>query len=67
MSIITVKCPRTGLAISTGIETDTYSFDQLPDVLSRAHCPLCGLQHQWWKREAWLADRSEQPTTTNAA
>jgi hypothetical protein len=67
MSVITVKCPRTGLAISTGIETDRNSFDQLPDVLSHTHCPLCGLQHRWWKREAWLSGPSEQPKATNAA
>jgi hypothetical protein len=43
MGVIMVRCPRTGLAISTGIETDPYSFDQLPDdVLSHTQCPHCG-------------------------
>ena len=56
MSALMIKCPKTGQAISTGIETDDHSFGQIPDVLSRAHCPVCGLDHVWWKREAWLAD-----------
>jgi hypothetical protein len=67
MSVITVQCPRTGLGISTGIETDSDSFDQLPDdVLAQTHCPHCGLRHAWWKREAWLSN-TEQPTVINAA
>jgi hypothetical protein len=55
MSTITIQCPRTGQPISTGIETDEYSFTQLPgDVPSHARCPLCGQAHVWRKRDAWL-------------
>jgi hypothetical protein len=67
MSVIMIKCSRTGMAISTGIETDPSSFAQLPDILSHTDCPLCGLQHHWWKREAWLSERPEPPQITNAA
>jgi hypothetical protein len=55
-----IMCPNMGQPISTGIETDEYSLQQIVDVPSRTHCPVCGLTHTWWKREAWLAD---QPTT----
>ena len=56
MSAVMITCPKTERAISTGIETDEYSFEQIADVLCSAQCPLCGLDHTWWKREAWLAD-----------
>jgi hypothetical protein len=55
-----IMCPNTGQPVSTGIETDEYSLQQIADVLSRTHCPVCGLNHTWWKREAWLADQPEQ-------
>jgi hypothetical protein len=54
-------CPNTGQPISTGIETDEYSLLQIADVPARTRCPVCGLDHIWWKREAWLRDRLEQP------
>jgi len=66
-SVITIRCPHTGLDISTGTEIDIRGFNQLPDVLSHTLCPLCGLQHRWWKREAWLSDLSAQPITRNTA
>jgi hypothetical protein len=51
-----IRCPHTGQPISTGIETDEYSLKQIADVPSRTRCPICGLDHTWWKREAWLGD-----------
>ncbi len=54
MSSVMIKCPATGQPVCTGIETDSETFDGLPDVLSRSTCPLCGVDHSWWKREAWL-------------
>ena len=59
MSALLITCPHTGQPISTGIETDEYSLRQIADVPARTHCPVCGLDHTWWKREAWLADRPE--------
>jgi hypothetical protein len=61
MGALMITCPNTGQAISTGIETDEYSLKQIDDVPARTRCPFCGLDHTWWKREAWLADRLEQP------
>ncbi len=60
MSTVMIKCPTTGTSIPTGIETEPLSFLQLPDMISRARCPHCGLDHAWWKREAWLEDRPEE-------
>jgi hypothetical protein len=56
-----IRCPNTGQPISTGIETDEYSLNQIADVPTRTRCPFCGLDHTWWKREAWLADQPGQP------
>jgi len=56
-----------GQPISTGIETDDYSLQQIADVPSRTHCPVCGLNHTWWKREAWLADQPDQPLLQSPA
>ena len=61
MGVLMITCPNTGQPISTGIETDEYSLLQIADVPARTRCPLCGLDHIWWKREAWLANRPEQP------
>ena len=56
MGVIMVKCPNTGRELSTGIETDEAGFARLPRLLTYSLCPLCRLEHAWWKREAWLAD-----------
>jgi hypothetical protein len=54
MGTIMIRCPNTGRAISTGIETDPVTFVHLPDLLSQSKCSLCGAEHVWWTREAWL-------------
>ncbi len=49
-----INCPNTGRPVSTGIEVEAETFALLPDTLAHARCPHCGLEHSWWKREAWL-------------
>jgi len=56
MSLVMIRCPQTGQPIYTGIETDPESFQCVDDVQTHSRCPLCGGEHAWWKREAWLAD-----------
>lgn len=60
MSMVMIKCPASGRSLATGIEVETNTFIALPDVLSQARCPHCGLDHSWWKREAWLEERVER-------
>ena len=60
MGALMITCPNTGQAISTGIETDEYTLKQIEDVPTRTRCPLCGLDHTWWKREAWLTGQPER-------
>ena len=62
LGTVTIKCPSTGDQVSTGIETDRASFDLLPDVLSHSRCPVCGLEHAWWTREAMLAEPEAFPS-----
>ena len=67
VSVIMVKCPNTGRELSTGIETDRAGFDRLPRLLTYSRCPLCRLEHAWWKREAWLAESDPFEATDTAA
>jgi hypothetical protein len=53
MATICTSCPNTGRDISTGIETDADSFESLPDVIARVHCPHCGERHDWPKYNAF--------------
>ncbi len=57
MGALLLKCPNTGREFSTGIEIpDEASFRKLPDTVTKATCPHCGLKHTWWTREArWTA------------
>lgn len=55
MSTVMIKCPNTGLSVSTAIETELSVFRQLPKVASRMLCPACGKEHIWMTSSAWLA------------
>jgi hypothetical protein len=35
---------------------DEETFEQLSDVRSQMKCPVCGLDHIWSTREAWLGN-----------
>jgi hypothetical protein len=53
-TVVMVRCPTTGRELSTGVEMEAATFEQLPDIRSTIECPLCGLDHVWSTREAWL-------------
>src|SRR5262245_49116636 len=55
-SIVMVRCPATGRELSTGVEMDAATFKQLAEIRSRIKCPVCGLDHDWSTREAWLGN-----------
>ena len=54
MGMVMVKCPQTGHAIPTGIQTDRESFSRRPVFFSRTRCVICHTDHQWFAREAWV-------------
>ena len=55
MASVMIVCPQTRREIYTGIETDEASFARLPNVLSRAQCPICGEEHVWTRDTARLS------------
>ncbi len=67
MSTVMIKCPTTGLSVSTAIETDRSVFRRLPRVASRMHCPACGQEHVWWTSSAWLSGGPRLVSTTRQA
>jgi endogenous inhibitor of DNA gyrase (YacG/DUF329 family) len=55
MGTMMFNCPNTGSPVSAGVETDPYSFDFLfADTPVHLKCPLCGAEHIWQRKEAWL-------------
>jgi hypothetical protein len=60
---VLIKCPQTGRAISTGIMADRRSFQCSSVFFARTLCPMCGTNHEWFSREAWVhepgAERGE--------
>lgn len=54
MSSVMIRCPNTGEAVSTGIETEANVFRRLPKVAARMRCPACGEEHDWTVSAAWL-------------
>ena len=55
MSLVMIRCPDTGRAVSTEIETEPAVFRALPAVAARMQCPACGRDHVWTISSAWLA------------
>jgi endogenous inhibitor of DNA gyrase (YacG/DUF329 family) len=58
MGMVMVKCPQTGRAIPTGIETDHESFQRCAVFFGRTRCPICRTDHAWFAREAWVGEPS---------
>jgi hypothetical protein len=61
MGTVMIRCPRTGRAVSTEIDTELTVFERLPYVSSRLRCPACGETHVWTARDAWLGDPPLMP------
>ena len=64
MGAVMIRCPRTGRAVSTEIETEPGDFDRLPEVASRMRCPSCGGEHIWSASEAWLQEPTLVPKSS---
>jgi endogenous inhibitor of DNA gyrase (YacG/DUF329 family) len=60
MGTITVTCPVTSKAISTGIETEAEVFEHLPQIEAAVHCPHCGEKHFWTPSQAVLREPKSQ-------
>ena len=56
MGIITIRCPNTGQAISTGIYVEPAIFRSTTVFFSRTYCPLCRIMHEWFAKDAWVCE-----------
>jgi hypothetical protein len=61
MATVMIRCPRTGDAVSTEIDTEPSVFARLPEVAATLRCRLCGEEHTWTARQAWLAEPTLVP------
>ena len=67
MGLVVIRCPATGLKISTGIEADRLKFACSPVFFSDAYCPACDAMHRWFAREAWVEETHSESATEIAA
>lgn len=49
------RCPHTGDALNTGIESDGASLRAVIGIFGRVFCAGCGVEHEWNAAEAWIA------------
>jgi transposase-like protein len=61
MGIVMIRCPATGREISTGIAVDRPRFECTPVFFAKTYCPLCRAEHQWFAKDAWVADPAAAP------
>lgn len=66
MATVMIRCPRTGFAVSTQIDTEAAVFERLPSVAARLQCPACGEEHVWTASDAWLSDSPLVPEPQEA-
>jgi len=56
MSMLMIRCPKTGQAISTGREVEIAAFRSTAVFFSWTYCPLCRATHEWFAQDAWVCD-----------
>ena len=56
MATVYASCPNTGRDLCTGIEIEPSCFADLPDVITRVHCPHCGERLNWSKYNVFLRE-----------
>jgi hypothetical protein len=59
MAMIMIRCPATGHAAFTGIETDASCVNFIPPINARLKCPCCGDTHVWSILDAELTASDE--------
>jgi hypothetical protein len=56
MGDVMIRCPQTGREIATGLQSDHASFKRMPVFYGRTLCPICRIEHDWFARDAWVAE-----------
>jgi len=54
--MVTIKCPKTGKPVNTGITMDKASFGSSTFTSNSVSCPHCGESHKWDKKDASVTD-----------
>jgi hypothetical protein len=68
MGTLMIRCPKTGSAISTGIQMERATFSNSPVFFARTLCPQCKTQHEWFARAAWIHESdTPHPEASNLA
>jgi hypothetical protein len=58
MAQVQIRCPRSGLWASIGLEVDPEHWPGVEAYMEVATCGVCGDTHTWSKREARIVDWS---------
>jgi hypothetical protein len=56
MGAVMIRCPRTGRAVSTAIETEPAVFSRFPEVAGGCDARIAAKEHTWCASEAWLGE-----------
>ena len=64
MSMLMIRCPKTGQEISTGREVEIAAFRSTPVFFGRTYCPLCRVTHEWFTQDAWVCDSQAGDATS---
>ena len=56
LGVLMTRCPVTGREIDTGIVIDRRTFERLASFISLVRCPICSLDHEWSKKDAWVCE-----------
>jgi hypothetical protein len=62
-----IRCPVCAANVSTGVEIYPAALAQLPEQIDGFRCNVCGQQHRWQRRNAWLVDAYLAPPVLSFA
>ena len=54
MGMLTIRCPKTGRALSTSRYVESAAFRSSPVFFDRTYCPHCRAMHEWFAKDAWV-------------
>jgi hypothetical protein len=59
MGVVMTKCSKTGRPFATGLAAEPDSFQRMPVFFARAYCTHCRQEHQWFAKDAWVAEEAK--------
>jgi hypothetical protein len=54
MGELMIRCPKTGIPVTTGIYIERAKFRSMPVFFSSSYCSSCATSHEWFARDACL-------------